>query len=62
MREPDATKTACWVPETVQMKMNEFLIKKMIFPNCFTENVYGSNPYSPKPKKLISLSIYFLVE
>lgn len=42
--------------------MNEFLIKKMIFPNCFTENVYGSNPYSPKPKKLISLSIYFLVE
>jgi hypothetical protein len=47
VREPNATKTACWVPKTVQMKMNEFLIKKMNFPNCFTENVYGSNPYSP---------------
>jgi hypothetical protein len=35
MKEPNATKTACWVPETVQMKMNEFLIKKNDFSELF---------------------------
>jgi len=29
---------------------NEWIFnKKMIFPNYFIENVYGLNPYNPKP-------------
>jgi hypothetical protein len=52
----------CWVLEIGQIKMNEFLIKNKTFLNYFTKNVYGSSPCSPKPKQLISLSIYFLVK
>lgn len=55
VREPDATKVACWVRQAV---------KECFFyiPICMTENVYGSNPYSPnlfgkKNKKIDELRI-----
>ena len=42
MKEPNAKKkNACWVFETVQ------IISIIIRLICFTEKVYGSNPYSP---------------
>ena len=41
MKEPNAKKSACWVPKIVTIKL------KNVF-NYFTEIVYGSNPYSPK--------------
>lgn len=56
VREPDATKVACWVRQAV---------KECFFyiPICMTENVYGSNPYSPnlfgkkKTKKLTNYEL-----
>jgi len=47
MKEPNAIKTACWVPKIV---ISTFQIN--IF-DYFTEIVYGSNPYSPKLLKYL---------
>jgi hypothetical protein len=60
MEEPNAIKTACWVPKIV---ISTFQINTFDY---FTEIVYGSNPYSPKlPKYLVfellllpSISLY----
>lgn len=41
MKEPNAKKNARWVFETVQIIL---IISSLI---CFTEQVYGSSPYSP---------------
>ncbi|KFK40397.1 hypothetical protein AALP_AA3G368200 [Arabis alpina] len=41
MKEPNAKKNACWVFERVR------IILIIISSNSFTEQVYGSSPYSP---------------
>ena len=55
MKEPNAIKIACWVPEMV---INTFQISLF---NYFTEIVYGSNPYSPKLLKYLVFELSLLL-